>query len=60
MLAPVTLGATVVYIARFSPVPRRSKAIRKHNVSVLGGVPSMYGALARLKAGDAGRLPEAS
>ncbi|MDB5325502.1 MAG: putative fatty-acid--CoA ligase [Phycisphaerales bacterium] len=48
MLAPVTLGATAVYIARFSPAATLN-AIREHNISVLTGVPSMYGALARLK-----------
>ena len=48
MLAPTTLGAKAVYVARFSPVATL-KAIREHNVSVLTGVPSMYGALARLK-----------
>jgi long-chain acyl-CoA synthetase len=48
MLAPMTLGAKVVYIARFSPAATLN-AIREHNVSVLTGVPSMYGALARMK-----------
>ncbi|HEX8325202.1 MAG TPA: AMP-binding protein, partial [Tepidisphaeraceae bacterium] len=48
MLAPTTLGAKAVYIARFSPAATL-KAMREHNVSVLTGVPSMYGALARLK-----------
>ncbi|MGC4030608.1 MAG: AMP-binding protein [Tepidisphaeraceae bacterium] len=48
MLAPVTLGAKAVYIARFSPVATM-KAIREHGISVLTGVPSMYGALLRLK-----------
>ena len=51
MLAPVTLGALTVYIARFSPVAT-IKAIREHQISVIAAVPSMYGALARLK--DAG------
>jgi long-chain acyl-CoA synthetase len=48
MIAPITLGAQVIYIARFSPVAT-IKAIREHQVSVLVGVPSMYGALLRLK-----------
>ena len=48
MLAPVTLGAMAVYIARFSPVATL-KAIREHRISILTGVPSMYGAIARLK-----------
>jgi long-chain acyl-CoA synthetase len=51
MLAPMQLGAMTVYIARFSPVAT-IKAIREHGVSVMAAVPSMYGALARLK--DAG------
>lgn len=48
MIAPVTLGACTRYIARFSPVATY-KAIRDHKVSVMGAVPSMYGALLRLK-----------
>ncbi len=48
MLAPVQLGAKMVYVARFSPVATL-KAIREHKVSVMVGVPSMYGALLRLK-----------
>jgi long-chain acyl-CoA synthetase len=48
MLAPIQLGATTVYIARFSPVAT-IKAIREHAISVMAAVPSMYGALARLK-----------
>jgi long-chain acyl-CoA synthetase len=51
MVAPVTLGAMTVYIGRFSPVAT-IKAIREHQISVIAAVPSMYGALARLK--DAG------
>ncbi len=48
MLAPMQLGAMTVYIARFSPVGT-IKAIREHGISVMAAVPSMYGALARLK-----------
>jgi long-chain acyl-CoA synthetase len=48
LLAPVQLGATVVYIARFSPVAT-IQAVRQHKLSVLVAVPSMYGALLRLK-----------
>ena len=48
MVAPVALGAKMVYIARFSPVATL-KALREHDASVLMGVPSMYNALARLK-----------
>jgi long-chain acyl-CoA synthetase len=48
MLAPVQLGSTVVYIARFSPVAA-VKAFREHGVSLMFGVPSMFGAMAHLK-----------
>ena len=53
MIAPVTLGAHMVYIARFSPVATMA-AVRKHNVSIMFGVPSMYGALLRME----GATPE--
>jgi long-chain acyl-CoA synthetase len=48
MIAPVQLGATVVYQARFSPVGA-IKAIREHKASLMFGTPSMYGAILRLK-----------
>lgn len=48
LIAPVALGAKMVYTARFSPVGTL-KAIRDHNVSVMAAVPSMYNAIARLK-----------
>lgn len=48
MIAPVQLGATVVYQARFSPVGALN-AIREHNASLLFATPSMYGAILRLK-----------
>ena len=48
MIAPVQLGATVVYLARFSPVGALN-AIREHNASLLFATPSMYGAMLRLK-----------
>ncbi len=51
MLAPVQLGATMVYLARFSPVATIN-AIREHADSLIFGTPSMFGAIARLK--DAG------
>jgi long-chain acyl-CoA synthetase len=51
MLAPMQLGAKIVYLARFSAVGV-IKAIREHGVSIMMGVPSMYGAMLRLK--DAG------
>jgi long-chain acyl-CoA synthetase len=51
LIAPMRLGAMVVYQARFSPVGVL-KAIREHQISIMVAVPSMYGALLRLK--DAG------
>lgn len=48
MLAPIQLGATVVYIARFSPVATL-KALREHKASLIFGVPSMFAAIVRLK-----------
>lgn len=51
MVAPISLGAKVIYTSRFSPVGAL-KAIREHQVSLMFGVPSMFGAMLRLK--DAG------
>ena len=48
MLAPIQLGSTVIYIARFSPVATL-KAIREHKASLVFGIPSMFAALLRLK-----------
>jgi len=48
MLAPIQLGASIVYIARFSPVGALN-AIKEHGISLLMGVPSMFAAMARLK-----------
>jgi long-chain acyl-CoA synthetase len=48
MLAPIQLGAPVVYIARFSPVAAMN-AIREHKISLMFGVPSMFAAIAHLK-----------
>src|SRR5580704_4618894 len=48
MLAPIQLGATIVYMARFSPVGTLN-AIREHSISLVLGVPSMFGAILRLK-----------
>lgn len=47
MLAPIQLGATSVYIARFSAMACLN-AVRKHNASLMFGVPSMYAAMLRL------------
>jgi long-chain acyl-CoA synthetase len=48
VLAPIQLGATVVYIARFSPVAMLN-AIKEHQLSIVFGVPAMFGALAQMK-----------
>ncbi|MCS7034004.1 MAG: AMP-binding protein [Phycisphaerae bacterium] len=55
MIAPVTLGAPMTFIARFSPVATL-KAIREQRISVMGAVPSMYAALLRLKDASAADL----
>jgi len=46
MLAPMALGAKVVYLARFGATAAL-EAIRRHGVSIVFGVPSMYGAMLR-------------
>jgi len=51
LAAPVRLGATTVYQARFSPTAV-VKAIKEHQISIVAAVPSMYAVIARLK--DAG------
>jgi long-chain acyl-CoA synthetase len=48
MIAPIQLGATIIYIARFSPVATLN-AIREHKASIVFGIPSMFAAVARLK-----------
>ena len=48
LIAPIQLGATVIYIARFSPVATL-KALREHKASIVFGTPSMIAAIARLK-----------
>jgi len=48
MLAPIQLGATIIYLARFSAVGTLN-AIKEHQVSLMFGVPSMYAAIAHLK-----------
>jgi long-chain acyl-CoA synthetase len=48
MIAPIQLGAPIIYMARFSPVAAIN-AIRQHAVSLVFAVPSMYGAIAHLK-----------
>jgi long-chain acyl-CoA synthetase len=53
MIAPIQLGATVIYLARFSPVAAHN-AIKEHQVSLVFGVPSMFAAIAHLKKAEAG------
>jgi long-chain acyl-CoA synthetase len=48
MIAPVQLGAEVIYMARFSAVGALN-AVREHGVSLMFGVPSMLAAIAHLK-----------
>jgi long-chain acyl-CoA synthetase len=48
MLAPVQLGSTVIYMARFSAVGAVN-AVREHGVSLMFAVPSMLAAIAHLK-----------
>jgi long-chain acyl-CoA synthetase len=48
MLAPIQLGSSIVYMGRFSPVGTMN-AIREHGISLMGGVPSMFAAMLRLK-----------
>jgi len=48
MLAPVQLGSTVIYMARFSAVATLN-ALREHAVSLIFAVPSMLAAIAHLK-----------
>jgi long-chain acyl-CoA synthetase len=52
LLAPIQLGTTVVYIARFSPVAVQ-QAFKEHQISIMFGVPAMYGAIAHLKSATA-------
>jgi long-chain acyl-CoA synthetase len=48
LIAPVRLGSTVYYQGRFSPHGVMN-AVKEHGISILVAVPSMYGALLRLK-----------
>ena len=48
MIAPIQLGAQVIYMARFSAAAAVN-AIREHGVSLIFGVPSMFGAILHLK-----------
>jgi long-chain acyl-CoA synthetase len=52
MLAPIQLGARVVYMTRFSGAGA-VKAIREHKVSLVQAVPSMYGAMLHMKGATA-------
>src|SRR5205823_3834090 len=48
MIAPIQLGARVIYMSRFSAAGAVQK-IREHGVSLMFGVPSMFGAIMHLK-----------
>lgn len=48
MLAPIQLAAPIVYMGRFSAVGAVN-AIREHKVSLMFGLPSMFGAMLHLK-----------
>lgn len=50
-LTPLTIGAKVVYTARFVPGKIFSLA-REHKATVFIGIPSMYGALVNAKGGS--------
>jgi len=50
-LTPLTIGAKVVYTARFNPGKIFSLA-RDHKATVFIGIPSMYGALVNAKGGQ--------
>jgi long-chain acyl-CoA synthetase len=51
MIAPIQLGSTVIYLARFSAVAALN-AIRDKQVSLLFAVPSMLAAIAHLKSAE--------
>ena len=48
LIVPITLGATVDYLPRFSPLSAL-QTIQENNISIFLAIPSMYSALARLK-----------
>ncbi|MGA2233815.1 MAG: AMP-binding protein [Tepidisphaeraceae bacterium] len=50
MLAPIQLGTTVIYLARFNALAV-FKAIAEQGVSLVFAVPSMYAAMLQLKTG---------
>lgn len=51
-VVPLWLGATVHYLPRFSPVTV-IETLRERNVSIFMAVPSMYGALLKMKSAPA-------
>lgn len=48
MILPLTIGATVHYVPRFQPT-QVVKTIEQRRIDILMAVPSMFGALARMK-----------
>jgi long-chain acyl-CoA synthetase len=51
MIAPIQLGATIVYMARFSAMGALT-ALRDHGISLMFAVPSMLAAIAHLKSAN--------
>lgn len=51
VLIPVSLGASVFAVPRFSPVAL-ARTVAKHKLSVMLAVPSMYAAVLRTKSAD--------
>jgi len=52
MIAPIQLGATIVYLARFSGAAA-VKAIREQHISLVFAIPSMYAAMLHMKSAAA-------
>jgi long-chain acyl-CoA synthetase len=52
MLGAICLGATTIYLGRFSPMATLN-AIREHKPSLIFGIPSMFAALLRMKGAGA-------
>jgi long-chain acyl-CoA synthetase len=55
LVAPIRLGSTVYYQPRFSPAAA-VKAIKDQQISVIVAVPSMYGAMLRVKNAGPGEV----
>ncbi|UCG31628.1 MAG: AMP-binding protein [Phycisphaerales bacterium] len=55
LIVPITLGATVYYLPRFSATAA-VKTIQENNISIFLAIPSMYNAIGRLKSVPDGAL----